>query len=80
MTAPRATFQEQFPHEDLEPVFEPQARLSLRRLTIVAALVLLALVIVFERDALGASAHAACTIGTPSGTSCGEALVRVGYP
>lgn len=30
--------------------------------------------------ALGATATAACTFGTAPGTTCGEALVLMGYP
>lgn len=31
-------------------------------------------------EAVSSAAHAACTIGTPDGTTCGEALVLLGYP
>jgi hypothetical protein len=31
-------------------------------------------------DEVAAAATHACTIGTPAGTSCGEALARLGYP
>jgi hypothetical protein len=31
-------------------------------------------------ERLAAASHAACTLGTPAGTSCAEALVLLGYP
>lgn len=46
-----------------------------------AAVVLLAVgAIVAAPTQLGDAAARLCTIGTPSGTSCAEALVYLGYP
>ena len=33
-----------------------------------------------ERETLAAIAHDLCTLGTPQGSTCGDALVRLGYP
>ena len=55
------------------PLPGPRARLAL-----CVALVVLAVVAMPEQVA--AAVHATCTAGNPPGTSCGEALVRLGFP
>jgi hypothetical protein len=44
---------------------------------VVATMVLL---LVAGPGAIARAAHAACTAGEPARTTCGEALVRLGYP
>ncbi|MCW2923441.1 MAG: hypothetical protein JWM98_845 [Thermoleophilia bacterium] len=55
-----------------------------RRPTLRLALLLAAVGITFlcltEGDSVAGAAHATCVLGTPHGTTCGEALVKVGYP
>jgi hypothetical protein len=50
------------------------------RITIALVVLALTVVIVEARVPLAHAAHAACTWGEPSNHSCGEALVRLGYP
>jgi len=45
-----------------------------------AVILVILLVVAAAPSQVQGAAHAACTLGTPSGTTCGEALVLLGYP
>lgn len=51
-----------------------------RRTVIVLLLAACVLAIMQAPSEVAAAAHATCTIGEPAGTTCGEAMVHVGYP
>ncbi|MCW2972881.1 MAG: hypothetical protein JWN72_1154 [Thermoleophilia bacterium] len=81
MTAHGATIQQLLTAErDLEPVFEPHARVDRVRLALLVITLTITLVVVLGHRDVAAAAHAACTVGEPAGSSCGDALVRLGYP
>jgi len=50
------------------------------RLLLGIAVALLMLGVATHTEQVQAAATAACTIGEPAGTTCGESLVRFGYP
>lgn len=64
----------------LEPTLEPHTRVIPHRLASLLIVITLALVVVLGRGPIDAAARTVCTAGEPSGTSCTEALLRIGYP
>ena len=47
---------------------------------LVVLVALITIAMLAAPDRVQAAATATCTWGTPSGTTCGEALVLLGYP
>ena len=64
------------------PIPVPRPRIRRPGSRSVAWLVGLAIAVVVAAapQQVQAAAHATCTLGTPPGTTCGEALVLLGYP
>lgn len=65
---------------ELEPVFEPHPRIDPVRLALLVIVLTITLLLLLGHRDVAAAAHAICTVGEPAGSSCGDALVRLGYP
>ena len=81
MTAHSVTIQQLLHAErELEPVFEPHPRVDRVRLAILVLVLVVALLVVLGHGTVAAAAQGICTIGETASSSCGDALVRLGYP
>ncbi|MBC7460514.1 MAG: hypothetical protein H7287_04060 [Thermoleophilia bacterium] len=81
MTAHSATIQQLLLAErELEPTFEPHAPVDRVRLAMLAIVVLVTVLVALGHANVAAAARAVCTIGEPASSTCGDALVRIGYP